>query len=204
VGYVIDNKLSFDKASNPWYPGLSRVIADGRLLGPVVAHGTYLTPVSGTIATGRPYAVHTTLPGAAADALADYSTAPDATRLAAIDRYFGRTTVVDTSLVVITGSNYRLYSPYLAAIVWDVLNGQFQIADDPSDQRFLAQFTAYDYLKQRDAALVAGSLVKPRFVDVQPLYTTATTGSATTRRLLLRLAALVLPRDPDTLGDVEL
>lgn len=200
-GFVVDNKISYDRNLNLWYSGLSRAFVGGKLLHEPINHGGWLEPRT-TEATGAPYVVHTTLSANLADALSLYSPQVDNMRQSAINRYFNRNPPPDPA-IIINPHSHRLYSPYLAAIIADLLDRSLVVADDPIDKRFLAQFAGYAYLKERDAALTKpGGVITKSWVDVNAQYRIPAVSDVTLYRIIQRLSKLTLGNDTDTIGDI--
>lgn len=199
-GYMFNNLVSYDDNLNLWYDGISRGFANGLLLHKPEDMGTYLQPTE-TIGNGSPYYLVTTLPSSISKALAGYTPGQDNARLRAINRYFNRVTEVDTSFIIIEKS-HKLYSPWLAEIIKDILTNRITVSNDPSNEMFLKQFSSYDYLKERDPAITkTAGVVDFRYVDVNPTYISWTVDTALMHTIIHRLVKLTL-NDPLSLGDV--
>lgn len=199
-GHVTHNRVSYDRSLNLWQPGLSRLVVDGLAQAEPINDAAWLTPTT-EVDNGRPYRVITTLPHDTAVLLADYSDAVDNTRLQLIDRYFQRVPTPASGIVVVPAS-HRLYSPYLTAIINDLVTDRLVLADDPTDSRFLAQLAAYEPLRLRDPTCGPDYALDRTFVDVSPLYRELTV-SVPVYNLISRLVTLILPHDSNTLGDIH-
>lgn len=201
-GYVLEDKCSYDGVLNVWYEQNSRAYIKGECQTGMQNLGAWLAPPA-SHQNGELFLVSTTIPRVINDALAEYDRIPELNRIAAINRYFGRNPPVPP-VNPTNPASHNLYSPYLSAIIYDVLNDVFFPVDEPDDDAFLAQFSGYDHLKLRDPAITRTSAVDLGFVDISGHYRTLMVTSGVWRRILQRLVNLVLPTDPYQHGDVLL
>lgn len=200
-GFVFDGKVSYDDQINIWHPPLARCYVKGKLIQDPLDNGTYLEPGVPTL-NGDPYQIMVMLPGAVAEVLVGYDQVTNINRLTAIRNYFGREIDIDKSFLIMDQS-HRIFSPYMAEIIKDVVTGTFEPVNDPDPVLFLAQFADYHYLKDRDPGITdPDGVVDRRYADVLTTYVDDwAVPDPTTYAILTRLANAVLPNDPSAIGD---
>lgn len=201
VGFCFEEKVSYDAFISNWHDRLGRCYVNGHLAQDVVDAGTWIETEK-TATTGYPYEIVVCLPGIIGDVLSDYTPTADLNRIQAIRSYFGRTVTVDKSVVDLTDGSYNTFSPYLAQIIRDIIEGDFVAVNDPDDDHFVAQFAAYDYLKDRDPTITDPNGILDRvYADAFMTYVTDwIVAGPSTLEIINRLAALILPNDSNTMG----
>ncbi len=202
AGYVIDNKCSYDNVMNAWYPLNSRGYIMGMCQTGLVNKGEWVEPV-GDHNNGEPYLLTTTVPLTIYETLDRMAYVDELQKIGIIDAYLGRTPLPPTVNPSNPGS-YNLYSPYLSAIIYAVINETMVFVDDPVDETFLAQFSSFEPLKLRDPSITRSSRVDLGFVDISGHYRTLAVSDGTKRHIIQRILTLVLPTDEYQHGDVLL
>jgi hypothetical protein len=201
AGYAFNNQISYDSRVNFVYPGLTAIYSLGLYQSVVTDNGYYLsipTPPD----NGNPYYVQTSLTALVAEALEPYISTQNLATIAAINSYFGEYDPIDPSFLIIPKS-YSLYSPYIQAIVSDVINAILVPVSDSNTATFLAQFSAYDFIKQRDMTITDTSGVNRQYADVFPAYAPLTVFNPNYYNIIHQLCDLILPLDSATIGEIS-
>jgi len=204
VGYVTNNTINIRNNTEMWYNGLSEAFSNGYLLINPTDGGDKLTPAV-TITNGTPFLITATIPNFVLKALSSISSVADDERLVLINAYLNAQAPINDNSFLIIPNSWKVYSPYLTAIIHDVTQpGQLlEYTNDPDPVLFKRQFAAYDYLLNNDPTLTSNiSAIDLRYCDVYPTYTTVNVPDLNTYTILRRLAGLLLSPDSDTLGDV--
>jgi hypothetical protein len=203
AGYVFNDKISYDPDLNVWEPTITRAFVSGMLDSAPTDMGTYLGASIDTT-NGWSYEIIGYIPGVIGHLLDGYSTLEDTNRIAKVKAYFGRLTTVDKSVVII-GDSHRLASPYLTQIIRDMIEGDLVVSNDPDDTLFLAQFSDYAYLKERDPGQITPNAKLDRiYADVMSTYVTNwTVADVQLYNLIERLVTLTLPNDAVAMENIS-
>jgi hypothetical protein len=204
IGYMANNMAGMGNSVEFWYTGMSEAFIGGKYQIGATDVGNALEP-NPAIGNGVPFNIFTTIPDIVSTVLAGYGPTADNSRIALINAYFNKQPAENNISTLVVPNSWKLYSPYLTAIYYDVTQaGTVELfSNDPDDTLFLAQFASYNYLMANDPTVNGNiSLVDLRFCDVNPCYGTVTVPNTNTYTILRRLATLVMTSDPNTLGDV--
>lgn len=199
-GYAKNNILAKNSTPSIWYPQVGLSFIEGKLTTDLLDYAVYMTPVSGqSVPNGNLFIFQTVYPKIVAELLADYSPATDNQILIAIDKYLGRSAPTPPAVLPVT-AEHVVYSPYITAIIHDILSGKFSPVNDPNDNTFLAQFSSYDYLAQRDPTLADGNSIDRNFVAVNACYSQVPATTVTIMTIIQRLIKLRLVTAGSDLG----
>jgi hypothetical protein len=204
VGYVTNNMINIKNTIETWYSGLSTAFANGYLLVNPTDAGDALLP-SPPVANGVPFLVSASVPSFVLNVLNGIGAIADDQRIGLINTYLDQQPPINPIGPLIVEKSWQVYSPYLTAILHDAaLAGQITLYNnDPDPALFRAQFSAYDYLLSNDPTITASiSSIDLRYCDIYPTYKTIDVPDIATYTVLQRLAAMLLPPDSDTLGEV--
>ena len=204
IGYVTNNTINIRNNIETWYSGLSMAFANGYLLVNPVDAGDEIIP-SASVDNGLPFLLSSIIPGFVPAALSDITSTSDNNRIMLINTYLNEQPPINDTSMLIIPKSWQVYSPYLTAIIHDVIQpGQTLIyTNDPDQTLFRLQFAEYDYLLDNDPCLdVTRREIDLRYCDIYPAYDTVHVPDLNTYTILRRLAGILLPADTDTLGDV--
>lgn len=200
VGYVIDNKVSYNESIMIWYDSLSLPHVYGKYASNVGDQGLYLDLVD-HVDNGRPYYLSTRIAAPVATALTGYTPNLEINRLKLINDYFGRFKPEMPNVTVVPAS-HRLYSPYVATIIRDIALGNLVVANDPVDAAFIRQFDNYSYLKKHDPTITRRTDdFNNLYLDVNPSYLIWTVDDVNTRKIIQRVIDVMLS---DSTSDGEI
>lgn len=199
VGYAVNNLLYRNDRPSIWYSQVSNITVEGVQKTDVSDNGMWLTSES-AVANGALYQMSVIYPKQVVDLLSDYSGVSEQQRLLAIDTYMARNVPQDPAIIPVS-KQHEVYSPWLTAIINDMVNGKFSAANDPNLQTFLLQFSAYDYLKDRDPTLSASNLIDRRFVAVSTSYANFAATTALNTIIIQKLIQNTLVTANSNLGD---
>lgn len=149
-----------------WFPTLSQLYFDGKVVAPVtVDRGQVITSTPARDAAFR--GCRTTVPRQVKTLIDSYHTDDDSPRLLELRNYFfGMFQRPD----VLAEYSHRIYSIFLVGVTEALLNGTLTVAYDPNPVSFLAQFSAYGYLKTFDPIYQNPDQIDLTFIDLVPAY----------------------------------
>lgn len=199
MGYAINNVIRLETFPTFVDPKVSMPFIGGMLSYDYTDKGVYL--LGNNIPNGTPFVLCSPIFTTVKDALSEYSAQADNAWMHTVDVYLNRAAPQDPSLIEYV-SQYKLYSPYLAQIGYDIATGVFTPVNDPSSNTFLGQFVGYAYLKSLDPMMNMGSsMVNKRFCALSASYASLTVSNPDYYKILQRLIGYVLPaQDGKTLG----
>ena len=199
VGYNRNNVFVRNWAPELWDPSVSRLFNCGVLVQNVVDQGDYLTTTD-TIRDGSPFLSEWLLPLGVQTLLDGLDSNKDSDLRHRVDSWLVSGIPTPPAFIHLYDA-YTLYSPYIATIINDVIAGTFTGVDDPSDTLFLAQFSAYDYLKGLDPVIgQQNPSIDRKLVDIAPHYADYTVTDSNQLRIVRRLISLVLTNQQPTFG----
>jgi hypothetical protein len=200
-GYVVANKLHRTMPPMVWDASCGRAFAHGRLIQDVREVGTTLISDE-DIDNGSPYLLEWNLPYGVAKLMATIPTSSDIDLRTRVLGILKLTPPEYPSLVRVSHL-YALYSPYLAKIVADVASGTLVLIDEPKDDAFLRQLSAYAVLRYRDPVLGSSNpLIDIRFVTIAAHYVNLTVLDPTQMFMVQRLISLVLASSELSINEV--
>ena len=167
TGYAYSNVLPRTQRPSLWYSHIGTAIVDGVVVTDVDDAGMWL--VGTNIRDGAPYRLSSTFINSLNDILDPKEEVESSAILDQIDTYLERQ-VPQPPAVLPIKQQHQLYSPYLTAIIKDIVDGVFQPVYYSNRVTFLKQFSAYDYLKERDPTLSDNGLVDKRFCAIGAAY----------------------------------
>ena len=197
-GYVKNDLLIKNSDISVWYSQVGNAFIEGTLTRNLEDYAVYMTP-SSPVENGKVFLLQTVYPRIVSEVLANYTPANDNQTLRTIDAYLGRT-IPALPPVLPVYSEHGVYSPYLTAIIRDLIYGDLILADDPNDQTFLTQFSAYEYLFERDPTIKDGTDVDRNFVKVAACYAQLPETSPLNMSMIQRLIKLRLVTAGSDLG----
>jgi len=202
-GYVIDNKLTRKSTPAFWEKQCSRIFVDGKLTDGFTEVGNTLESES-DLRDGGLFMIEWNMPYSALKLLKSTSSSDDRSLKAKIDILLGLVQQVYPDTTVIDHV-YKLYSPFLAQVGYDVMKGNLTIVNEPSTDAFLRQFAKYKILVDNDPVLGASNTaVDRRFVDINAHYTNISTEDPTDMLSIQRLDSLVLTPSAISIREVLL
>lgn len=200
-GYTVSNRMHRFNTPALWSKSCGRVFAHGRLIENVSESGNVLLSDT-AIPDGTTYFLQWCLPYGVSKLLTGLSATSDNVLQTKIDRVLGLVHPSYPSIVLVDHL-HALYSPFLAAIVYDVGMGIYQILDDPTDIGFLNQFTKYGIIWHSDPTLGASNLkINRQFVTLAAHYTNYAVSDPVQMFLIQRLITLLLTPSELSIGDV--
>lgn len=200
VGYCLNNVLNRTYRPSYWYPQISRAFVNGTKTDTLIDQGRWMKP-SVSYDTASPFKLQTTILTEVFDVLSDYSQYAQVADLSAVDKYLGRLVPTLPSPLAVS-YQHGLYSVFVAAIIYDISQGNFIPNDDYNDDLFMKQFSDYDYLKERDPTIPNNNpLVDLTYINVSAHYSNYTTGTPATRRIIQRLIDNTLNPTRQEIGD---
>ena len=170
-----------------YFKGLSIVTADGKQVSSTVQNYTELKITEAT-RNGAIVGMRTVVPASAKKFVDKYYEGNDSEIIETLFTYF--TTERPQVDLVISPYSHRLVSIYIATILQDIKSGYLAVSNPLSQQAFLAQFEAYEHIKEYDLFFKQGSTINKTYVDVQPSYTQVG-GDMVTYDVLKRLISLI-------------
>lgn len=201
-GYAIENKLYRTEPPMIWTPRSSRVFVGGVLQESIVESGNIVV-VGKPVPNGAPFLMQYTIPFGVEKLLTGISPNTDLSLRGRIEHVLG---IIPPSYsdVVTVDHLHALYSPFLAQITSEVASGHLKITDEPTDDRFVKQFSAYSYLLERDPVIGKNPLVDRRFVTLAAHYVNLPIQDPKQMVLLQRLISLTLTPGELSILDVLL
>lgn len=199
IGYAKNNIMYRTSKPSVWYPQIATGFIEGTLVNNLNDYAVYMT-ASTSVPNGNVYMFKSTYPKIVSDALSDFSPLTDNQTIQAIDTYMGRTEPTPPTIIPVT-MEHRIFSPFITAIAHDLIAGTLAIVDDPDDDSFLNQFSAYEYLKERDVALTNNGIVDRNFVAVEACYAQMPNTTIDIYGYIQRLIRLTLVTAGNNLGD---
>lgn len=199
-GYIVDNQGAVPDDLALLFENMTMVHVDGRYEQAVVNLGNRLGVPEGVYRQGAPYQACTTVPKVIQNFLSKYHPNDDITRLQILKDYFyGKQP--DLPAIVVMSYSHRCFSNFVVTVIRDLLNGTLKgISFDPDDERMKAQFTAYNYLQERD--LVFSGQYDLNYVDVFPHYKQIVVPDTSVYQILQAFIRLVMPQDSVTSGEI--
>lgn len=197
-GYAKNNLLIKNSDISVWYSQVGNAFIEGVLTDNLQDYAVYMTP-STNVDNGKVFLLQTTYPRVVSEVLANYTPAQDIATLRAIDKYLGRSVPKIPNILPVY-EEHSVYSPYLTAIIRDLIYGDLVLTNDPNDQTFLAQFTPYEYLLERDPTVQASNDIDRNFVKVAACYTQFPQTSPLNMSMIQRLIRLRLVSAGSDLG----
>ena len=198
VGYVRTNVCW--RQSKPWVWGDNEgnVFVRGALSPSVVDNQSYLL-AQHTQQDGSPFYTEILLDRTVAGYMNEISPTSDYDIRSRVDTLAPKATPTIVDPLVISDA-YVLYSPYLSQIIQDMVAGVLQVGLDDSDTLFLAQFSGYDLLKQRDTVIgLDNDNINRNLVDITVGYKNPTVTDLTMVHCIDRLTKLVFNNKTPTL-----
>lgn len=190
-GYVISNMMHRDEPPMVWNKSCGRAYVHGLLVEKVTETGNTLVSTQ-PLSNGAPYYLEWSLPYSVSKLMYSIPSSTDINLRTRVDAVLGYQAPIYPNTVLVDHL-YALYSPYLAKIVSDVASGAFTIINEPKDDQFLKQFSAYDTLYSRDALVgAANPFLDRRFVTLAAHYTNFAVQDSLQMILVQRLISLVL------------
>ncbi len=202
VGYILKDKISYDKSATLWRDGLSIGTLIGDVLHNPIDTGIWFEP-NIPVETGQMYQLQTTFSSEVSRLLRNYTGNLDIQRMSIINKYFGRFLEPDPAPIVVPHTEVkRLYSPLMHLLMKDIISGDLIVANDPYDKKFLAQFKQYQNIRDRDPTIVrVGNLIVDAFVSIAPSYYDFVAPTPEIYRIIHRLRDLILV-NREEFGDV--
>ena len=161
-----------------WVDGLSCAVIDNKTYMDGQRQKTTLSfDRHDDVTTGHPYSIHIAVPQEDMRICwSDTDFREDINRWDEVATYLNKSgarvrseTASNEPLII--EKPHKLYSPYLMAIIKDVLDGTLILRDDPNNATFLDQFMDHTYLRDRDPIYQMPEAYKDaRFVDVHASY----------------------------------
>jgi len=201
VSYVLGQTIRHQVTPSFWHPSLSRLFVEGQWLTSAVWHTDWIT------VTGQPEGGvgfwDTTMHRRLYELMKSYSPTTDYTNLAIVEKTLNHI-IPPPPATVVLDSQHHVYSPYLAAIIADVIAGTLILVDDPDPRQFLKQFNKYAALKAVDPSLATyAGPINTDYVAISANYANYTIVSPETLALVQRLISYVLTPSV-TLGETLL
>ena len=199
VGYNRNNVFVRNWSPEMWDSSTSRLFNCGVLVQNVVDKGDYLTTTD-TVRDGSPFLSEWLLPFGIDYILADYSPNNDNDLRRRVDSYLSTLIPPNPEFIKLYDS-YSLYSPFIATVIAAVINDGFICVDDPNDTLFLAQFSQFDYVKERDPVITNHNpLIDRKLVDIAPHYAQQVVTQYEQLRIIRRLIDLTINNQQPTFG----
>lgn len=199
IGYSVENVMARAGRPSVWDPKVSRLFVRGLLTYDPTDMGVYFQGTN--VENGSPFVMSTLVNGDVQSLLSTYGSSTDGDRIVAVDNYLGRTTPVRPSPVVYT-SQYKLYSPFLMQIAYDLSTGALKAVDDPSSGTFMAQFSEYAHLRSLDPIMNYGaSRIDISACALSGTYKSLTISDYVGHKVMQKLIAYSLPnQSTNTVG----
>ena len=193
-GFSIDSKLFSEKELALYFDNVTTVHVGGKLITNPVFKGNYISVPSESTKQGLVFGVVTSVPSIMKEYLDKYHLNDDTDRLMTIiDYFYGRTPEVSETIVI--EQSHRLVSIYTSTIIYDILNGKFEISYDPDIARIESQFEDYKHIKNIDITLDKDSAVDTKFCDIYPHYKELTIDNIETYRTIQTYLNYILRED---------
>lgn len=200
VSYVLGQTLRHQVSPSFWNDGLSRCFIEGLLVDSVAWHTNWITVTSQP--EGGVGWWSTMLHRRVQDLLQEDDPQQEYLRLGIVEKALNHVVPPVPSIIVQT-SQHALYSPYLAAIISDVVSGAFTLVDDPDPRMFLQQFSRYAPLKAVDPSLSTYTgPVNTSYVAIGATYLNSYVLSGETEALVQRLISYTINPTITTLGEM--
>ena len=193
-GFNINNKLYSDTELALLFENITTVHVDGYLENNVISKGNYLSIPSDKYREGAIFSTVTSIPSIMKEYLDKYHPNDDLDRLKIITDYFYGKTPEEPNLIVLDNS-HKLYSIYTSLIIYDILNGKFEISYDPDIARIVSQFKDYEYIRRLDITLNKESDVDIKFCDIYPHYRELNVENIETYRTIQTYLDYILTED---------
>ena len=194
-GYTNNNILARENTISFWFPQIGSAFIEGQPTIGLEDYAVYMQS-SKPVGNGSLFSLKPTLPSIIQEALEAYSPVNDEETIEAINTFYDRTVPPLPPLVVVE-VEHRLYSPFLSAVMQDMVNGVITPVMDPNEESFLAQFSAYDYLKNNDPTCSdANPAVNRNYLSIAACYTQPPSMSITDTQIIQKLISLTLITKP--------
>lgn len=187
-GYVVNDTLTDKTPVNLYFPNISMTHVAGNIERDVEVEGAVLKVPSDTYAEGDLFEIQTSLPNLVTDFVLKYATNQDLEKIKVMHEYFYDLIYTEPSVLILE-SKHRVYSVFMNKLIWDIVQGNFELTNDPDNKRFVSQIRNYLYLKDID--LVFGNL-NQNYVDYYPQYVNYEV-SVTQKKLIDRLILTLMP-----------
>lgn len=200
VGYefIINNKTNHKEKPNLWFPTLSTLHADGRLISDVRDMGPYLE-VTDEVREGAPYEIQTNIPVLIKDFVEQYHVNDDKERLYTLNKYFYG---IDNNIpeILILDHSHQVYSIYISLIIRDLVRRSLKLSYDPDENRIASQLTEYEIYKKYDQ--LYSHEVDLRFVDIFATYRNYSVSDIELYRMIHAIIRVLSPVDNIHSGEI--
>lgn len=197
-GYVYNGILARTDRPSVWFPNIGTAFINGLLTTGLTDDGAWL--VSPNTNNGALFTLKTQVPSPLKSILSDVDETSELVTIKAIDTYLGRNTPAPPAVMGIS-SQHQLYSPYVMAIITDICNGTLSAVYDANRETFMAQFSAYNYIKERDPTLLQSGAIDRKFCSVSAAFAQYPKTTVLATRIIQALIAAVGIETDATLGD---
>ena len=195
VGYTNNNILARENVISFWFPQIGSAFIEGQPVIGLTDYAVYMeSPTS--VGNGSLFSLKPLLPAIIQSTLQDYSAVEDEETIEAINTFYNRT-IPALPPIVNVQVEHQLYSPFLSAVMQDMVNGVITPIMDPSQSSFLSQFSSYDYLKNNDPTCNGSNPdVNRHYLSIAACYTQPPPMTVTDTQIIQKLISLTLITKP--------
>lgn len=197
-GYVYNGTLPRADRPSVWFPNIGTAFVNGQLKTGLTDEGGWL--VSNDSPNGALFTLKTQVPSPLKSILSDTDETSELVTIKAVDTYLGRNTPSAPAVMGVK-TQHQLYSPFVMAIISDICSGKLLAVYDANRETFMAQFSAYDYIKERDPTLAQSGVIDRRFCSISAAFTKFPATTVLATRIIQTLIAAVGIETDATLGD---
>ena len=194
-GYVVNGVLPRKNLISFWFPSISSAFIEGVPTVGLIDKAVYME-ASSSIGNGSLFSLKPLLPASTISLLEDFSPYQDEINIEAINEFYQRTTPPLPDLVPVT-VEHQLYSPFLTAVMSEMVKGTFVPILDPNDSSFLEQFSQFSYLQNNDPTCSnSNPSVNRNFLSIAACYTQPPTMTIEQTKIIQKLISLTLITKP--------
>ena len=194
-GYAVNNVLPRHNLISFWFPGISTAFIEGQPFLDLKDMSVYMECLQ-DVSNGSLFALKPVLPSGVVELLEGYSPTQDQINIEAINQFYKRTIPPLPPLVMVE-TEHQLYSPFLTAVMQEMVNGTFTPVYDPNDESFLNQFSQFSYLQNNDPTCSdANPSVNRNYLSVAACYTQPPAMTIEDTKIIQKLISLTLITKP--------
>lgn len=196
-GFSIDDELRDETPVNLYFPNISASHVSGYLERYVVYKGVYIELPSDLYQQGSIFEIQTSVPKLVKDFILEHVNNEDIERIRILNEYFYDLHQIVPDVLVLEGK-HRIYSVFMNNFIYDAIQGNIALVDEPDVNRMRDQIKPYLYLQEMDLCFKG---LDQRFIDYYPQYVNYEVPPAT-KRIIDRFIEEFMPKNEDPTVEV--